>query len=221
METQKAFDYKWKHFAYPQTDYAEDRIRELLEYTQLPADFFNGKLCLDVGCGNGRFTWAMQELGARVVSFDDSLEAVMRCSRINPEAYTLDLMNLKPNPVYDFVLCYGVLHHLKKPNEGFKKVASQVKKNGYLLIMVYHKDLQKQYVIPRFISKLLPLRAKLAFAQWLANRSGGNIQGWFDALNPRYNHAFTEHEVLEWFSNEGFTQAVMTRKYNVTVIGRK
>jgi len=53
-------------------------------------------------------------------------------------------MDLTPNPIYDFVLSWGVLHHLQDPRKAFSKVASQVKKeNGILHVMLYHKDTQK------------------------------------------------------------------------------
>ena len=34
-----------------------------------------------------------------------------------------------PNPIYDFVLCWGVLNHVEDPRKAFNIVASQVK-NG-------------------------------------------------------------------------------------------
>lgn len=55
-------------------------------------------------------------------------------------------MDLKHNPIYDFVLCWGVLHHLQEPRRAFSKVASQVKKNnGILHVMLYHNDTQRVY----------------------------------------------------------------------------
>ena len=83
----------------------------------------------------------MQKLGAKNVnSFDLSEQAVNRCQQINPNARVFDIWNLKPNPVYDFVLSWGVLHHTKNTREAFSKVASQVKKDGMLHVMVYNKE---------------------------------------------------------------------------------
>ena len=104
-------------------------------------NFFYDKVCLDAGCGPGRWTYSMQQLGAKNVdSFDVSDEAVKRCMEINPDAYVGSIFDLKPNPVYDFVLSWGVLHHNKNTREAFSKVASQVKKDGMLHIMVYNKN---------------------------------------------------------------------------------
>ena len=76
----------------------------------------------------------MQRLGAKKVdSFDLSEEAINRCKKINPNAYIFNIWDLKPNPIYDFVLSWGVLHHTKNTKrQAFAKVASQIKKNGML-----------------------------------------------------------------------------------------
>ena len=105
-----------------------------------------GKICLDAGCGPGRWTYAIQQLGAKKVdSFDISAEAIKRCKQINPNAYVDNILELKPNPVYDFVLSWGVLHHNKNTREGFRNVASQVKQGGMLHIMVYNKKYDHEY----------------------------------------------------------------------------
>ena len=86
---------------------------------------------MDVGCGNGRYTYAIQNLGAdKVTSFDISSEGVSKCRQINPDAYVFNLMDLVPNPIYDFVLCWGVLNHVEDPRKAFNIVASQVKNSG-------------------------------------------------------------------------------------------
>lgn len=101
----REFDYQWKNLPDPNIEYTEARIKELLDYTGLNRDFFRSKYCLDVGCGNGRWTWAMLQMKAKVDSFDISPEAVEQCKTINPDAYVFDILNLEPTEKYDFVLC--------------------------------------------------------------------------------------------------------------------
>jgi len=60
-------DFQWEKIPSPYTQYMEDRVKELLKFTKLPASFFRGKSCLDVGCGNGRYTRALQQLGVEKV----------------------------------------------------------------------------------------------------------------------------------------------------------
>ena len=67
--------------------------------------FIKNKICLDAGCGPGRWTYAMQQLGAKeVTSFDISSEAIKKCKVINSDAYVQDILELKQNNFYDFVL---------------------------------------------------------------------------------------------------------------------
>ncbi len=215
------FDYQWQELPDLNLEYVENRLVELLEYTGLKRDFFPGKFCLDAGCGTGRWTWAMAQMGAQVDSFDVSEEAVKSCRKINPAAFVFDLMNLSPSNRYDFVLCWGVLHHLPSPIEGFRKVVSQVKQGGLLHVMIYHKDTQKIYEPVRRIWKDLSQDEKLAYCRKYVSEKGGTIHGWWDAFNPRYNWGFHEKEVKGWFENAGFDDVRLVKKYNINMIGRK
>lgn len=146
------FDYQWKNLLTSDAldnstmfKFNEEKVKEFLNLTLIKpwykrTSFIKGKICLDAGCGPGRWTYTMQRLGAaKVDSFDVSTEAIKKCKEINPDAYVLDIWELKPNPVYDFVLSWGVLHHTKDPRKAFSKVTSQVKKGGMLHVMIYDK----------------------------------------------------------------------------------
>ena len=84
---------------------------------------------------------------------------------VNPDAYVFDLMDLVPNPIYDFVLCWGVLNHVEDPRKAFNLVASQVKNGGKLHIMVYHEKTQKPYEEGRRIWSTLSMEEKLKYCQ--------------------------------------------------------
>jgi len=187
----------------------------------------SGKICLDVGCGPGRWTYAMQQLGAkRVDSFDISHEAVKLCKKINPNAYVFDISDLTPNPIYDFVFSFGVLHHNKDPRKSFSKIASQVKKGGRLHIMVYDKKFDSDY--DGFRGKTCVKKheewIKLSFDQKIkickdkVKTMGGGIHFWFDALNPKYNWSFEPNEVIKWFEEENFIQInLRTKTYDNSI----
>ena len=176
---------------------------------------------MDVGCGNGRYTYAMQKLGARVTSFDVSEKAVASCRKINSEAYVFDLMDLPPNPIFDFVLCFGVLHHLPEPQKGFQKIASQVKPGGILHIMVYHRRTQKVYEEGRRIWHKLSNEEKLKLCRKMIGMHGGNLHGWWDAFNPKYNWSYEPKEIKRWFKEEGFKKIKLTQKHNINMRGVK
>ena len=73
------FDYQWKNLPDKGIEYNDDRIKEFLSFTKLGSRDIAGKNCLDVGCGNGRYTYAMMKLGAvKVDSFDISEEGFIK-----------------------------------------------------------------------------------------------------------------------------------------------
>ena len=72
------FDYQWKNLPSEDIEYNDLRVKEFLSFTKLkPEKSIVGKDCLDAGCGIGRYTYAMQKLGAnKVNSLDISSEAI-------------------------------------------------------------------------------------------------------------------------------------------------
>jgi 2-polyprenyl-3-methyl-5-hydroxy-6-metoxy-1,4-benzoquinol methylase len=215
------FDYQWKNLQDPNLAYNKNKIVELLGYTGLNSEYLKGKHCLDAGCGTGRWTWAMMQMGSLVDSFDISAEAIKQCKKINPKAYVFDLLNLEPSEKYDFVLCWGVLHHLKNPLEGFLKVASTVRLGGILHIMVYHKDTQRQYEPMREAWKKMNEKQRIAYCKKCVAEKGGTIHGWWDALNPEYNWGFHPNEVKSWFQKSRFKKIKLVRLYNINMRGQK
>jgi len=219
MKEAPEFDYQWDDLPSPAIELTKNRIIDLLKFTKLPPSFFKGKRCLDAGCGSGRFTWAMQELEANVASFDISPKAIERCREINPNAYIKDIYELKPHPIHDFGLCWGVLHHLPTPETGFQKISTQVAPEGTLHIMVYHKDTQKTYKNGRAAWPHLSHEERIKLCQKMIKRHGGNLHGWWDAFNPTYNYGYTPEEVKTWFSNQGFREITVTQEKNINIRG--
>lgn len=235
------FDYQWKFLMTPEAQNNKDvfefngkRIKEFLNLTKIKpwfkkTSFIKDKNCLDAGCGPGRWTYAMQKLGAaKVDSFDISSEAIKKCQEINSNAYVFDIWDLKPNPIYDFVLSWGVLHHTENTRKAFSKVASQVKKGGMLHVMIYDKKNDWFYdgfrgetcLEKHKFWEALTEKEKIDLCKKMANEKGGNIHGWFDALNPTYNWSHTKTEVKEWFQEEGFTQIKSgDMTYNINMNG--
>lgn len=235
------FDEQWANFMEKehftahsgQFDFNDKRVKEFLNFTGIKPwykkdSLIKGKICLDVGCGPGRWTYVMQRLGAaKVDSFDVSSEAIKRCKEINPNAYVFDIWNLEPNPVYDFVISWGVLHHTKDTRKAFSKVVSQVKKGGMLHIMVYNKEndgpydgfrgnmCQEKHKIWEKMTK----EEKLQMCKEKVKTFGSDIHGWFDAFNPEFNWSFTTDEVKRWFVEEGFSDIKFKAHPNINMNG--
>jgi 2-polyprenyl-3-methyl-5-hydroxy-6-metoxy-1,4-benzoquinol methylase len=217
------FDYQWKNLPSELIEYNEDRIEKFLNFTKLdPKKYIQNKLCLDAGCGNGRYTYAMLELGAKkVVSYDISKEAVKKCKSINPNTFVKDIMTLELNPIYDFVLSWGVLHHTPNPREAFRRVASQVKKeNGIFHVMIYNQATQRRYEEGRQVWKDLSEKERIQYCKTKIEKYGGDLHGWYDAFNPTYNFSYSAKDIKEWFEEEGFQDIKLTTKGNINMRGK-
>lgn len=217
------FDYQWRNLPDHNLDLTPKRIEEFLDYVQLPAEWFEGKLCLDAGCGTGRWTWVMIQLGANVTSIDKSLEAVAKCKAINSNTLHADILDLNlAFKKFDFVFSWGVLHHLSDPLQGFLNLSHCVKPGGYLHIMVYHKSRQLKYFPFRKLWRILPgEKSKRLLCKALALGALKSEHGWWDALNPRHNHGFYPRDIEKWFMDAGFRDVTLTRKFSINMRGRK
>ena len=219
IDKKAEFDYQWKNLPSQYVEYNFHRVQELLDFTGLSSSYFAGKKALDAGCGNGRYTFALQQLGCIVDSFDISPEAVEKCRAINQNAYVFDLRNLSPTGFYDFVLCWGVLHHTPNPRESFSRVVSQVKPGGILHVMVYNKKTQRIYEEGRRLWKSLSTEEKKRYCEQMVRRHGGNVHGWWDAFNPEFNFSFSPKEIERWFEEEEFKDITLVKKYNINMRG--
>ena len=118
-------------------------------YARLPGDFkqhFNKKLILDVGCGEGRFSFVSSEMGAsHVIALDYSLTALKRAIKQtkNPHNISFIRSNLSFLPfkkeAFDFIFSFGVLHHTKNTYLSFKNLIQYLKQSGLISIYVYRK----------------------------------------------------------------------------------
>jgi len=220
------FDYQWRNLDSPDLEYNQKRVDEFLAFTKLdPVRTIRQRYCLDAGCGNGRYTYAMQQLGAmRVDSIDASLEAIAKCKKVNPDAKELDFMTQDSQlySVYDFILCRRGLSHVDNPREGFRKLARIVRPSGGSLhIMVYHNDTQEIYEADRKKWSSLSQEEKLRFCEEKVTSQGGTIHGWWDALNPKHNWSFDPKQIKRWFEEEGFRDIRLTQKKPIEMNGFK
>jgi hypothetical protein len=91
------------------------RITNLLNH--FPANWFQGKSVLEVGCGEGDLGQYLVRLGSHVVSCDSRASNIRRLKRKYPDRETF-IINLDRDSLpagYDATLCFGVLYHLLNP----------------------------------------------------------------------------------------------------------
>lgn len=99
-----------------------------------------GKWLLDVGCAQGRSTFKWMDLDLNIVAFDISKkmirQAIDKYQRGNYKAdavfFTADATRFPIiNESFDYILLYGVLHHLPRPLDTCKEIARVLKPGGF------------------------------------------------------------------------------------------
>ncbi len=158
----------------------------------LAMESFAGKRIIDIGCGDGTYSYSIAQQGAAMVVAIDPVEnAVMGAAKkykniANLKFETVDLYNIEiPSQPYDVAILRGVLHHLPDLEKGIEiacKLAKRVlvaEPNGYNPVL---KIIEKtsRYHIEHQEQSFLPSRLRAIFAK----NSGKVIRDEFIGLVP-------------------------------------
>lgn len=246
--TKASFDYQWAEIPggaamLDAPEFRAQATRLVTQFTGLPAEWFRGKRVIDAGCGNGRFSWALCELGAEVLSLDQSAHGLRQTAEAChgfPAHRTMQVDLLKPLPVMDavdLVWSFGVLHHTGDTYRAFRNLVPLVKPGGYLYMMIYGEPrphlVDDLFEINEYGSwrhrtmnfslpeKLAAIRGGMEAGQF---RTVGEaaINGYFDAISPPINDLYTFEELESWLIDAGFCEIVRTvDARNHHVIGRR
>jgi SAM-dependent methyltransferase len=145
-QIQRVFDFEHRRFQDSWYTRFEPRlVDQFLDDCRLPREFFNGLRALDAGCGSGRWTYALAELGADVVGFDVTVGGTESAhdnlgDRENVSICQANIFRppFKPES-FDFVMSWGVLHHTPDTHAAFSRLVPLVKPKGTLYVMVYER----------------------------------------------------------------------------------
>lgn len=108
-----------------------DRSRRKLELMRLPDDLTDRRV-LDIGCGEGFFSFESERRGAHAVVAIDTRPAALAkfalCARAlgsKAETLSLSVYDLDPATMgqFDVVFCLAVLHHLDHPLLAIERIA--------------------------------------------------------------------------------------------------
>ena len=98
----------------------------------IDTEWFNGKVCLDGGCGGGRYLVALSRLGARQVQGIDLSEQHIELVKKRLADRNLTQAHIQkasvldipfPDKYFDFVVSTGVIHHTPNPRAAFSELA--------------------------------------------------------------------------------------------------
>lgn len=142
MKIQTQFNLNWKYFngiEKSKFEEAYELLKTRFERNNLNFDLIKNKKVLDLGCGSGRYSYALKKLGAKEVTgvdIDTDFAKNAGIEGINFIEGSVDKIPFEDNS-FDFVFCNGVLHHTNHIKEGIKEISRVLKKNGYAWIYVY------------------------------------------------------------------------------------
>ena len=107
-----------------------------------------GKLALDAGCGSGRYTLALQQLGfSTVYGIDFSPDNIDYAEKMkagknldNVFFFKADVLSIPfAEEYFDFVMSHGVLHHTPSMEQGLEEINRVLKPGGFSYIYVMEK----------------------------------------------------------------------------------
>lgn len=139
----------WIHYDEKQFVDTVNMFERRFRHNGIDPGIVKEKECLDAGCGGGRYTIAMSNLGAKhAVGVDISKDAIEDAKRRRQANGFLDkdvefrvcsLLKLPGEWTgrFDFINCNGVLHHTTNPKAGLKELFRVLKPGGEAFIFVY------------------------------------------------------------------------------------
>jgi len=198
------------------TDYNEKQFDESVDLFfkrhdlwGMDTSFFKDKICLDAGCGGGRFVVALAKCGAKkAIGVDISRDAITEADyRLdsrdlrNAEVYIGSVLDLKyEDNTFDYVVCSGVIHHTHNPKKGFNELIRVLKPGGTLFLSVYGRGGIKWFINDLFrysFCKIIPFGV-LDFVFSLFGVPANKRYNILDNLYVTYVHRFTEKEIRDW-----------------------
>lgn len=188
---------------------------------KFPIDYFEGKRCLDIGCGAGRWTKTLKSLGGRVKSTDVSRHGLESTRRVNDDVEALnlfDILDKRPDlhGFADFTLCWGVLMCTHDPYQAFQNIAATVRPGGECYIMVYAPTYHaSDFVLStrrRYHQQARTNEEKLAFAYEISD-APENAINLLDMLNTFYNWVIPQEVAVGWFEKHGFEDVIVLNQH--------
>lgn len=141
----ESFGDQWRRYRLVQLDSQTGRPlsrQRLFESTGWSPDELAGERVLEAGCGAGRFTEVLLEVGAEVWAIDatSAVDACWENNYGNPRLAVAqaDIYALPFGPrSFDRVICYGVLQHTPDPKRAFLSVVEMARPEGLITADVY------------------------------------------------------------------------------------
>ena len=226
-QTLASFDWQWGHLAagdfMPGDPWFERHAGRVLseELCAIRPEWFRGKEVLDAGCGQGRWTRVLLDLGANVTAVDFSDAGLARTRALAGDSARLttrrvDLLELPPDVAarrFDLVYSFGVLHHTGDTWKALDNVAALVAEGGALFLYLYGVESwspEETARIERLRRELASLPFDAKIAELKRRFPGDDPHQMFDLLSPVVNDRVRFDDVATRLVSLGFDRVERT-----------
>lgn len=224
-QTLKNYDYSWERLQGDpdmRSAFWRDNVADFLARQELciAPEWFAGRKVLDAGCGGGRWTYGLQQLGCEVTAFDASAAAAdfvraniaAGATRVY-QANIFDLPREVTEQQYDLVFSWGVLHHTGDTFGALRAIAPLMKPDGVLYVYLYGRKSWgwlKRLLVKTARGVLFPFPPGLKFAVFRVLLGEYKAGLAMDVLGSTIAHRYTQEEVDGWLAELGFEHVVRT-----------
>ena len=226
-QTLASFDWQWSNLPagdfMPGDPWFDANASRLVagDLCGIAPQWFVDRTVLDAGCGQGRWTRALLELGARVTAVDYSEAGLARTRQLCAAWPTLETerINLLELPEdfagrrFDLVYSFGVLHHTGDTTRALDNIAALVDDRGALFLYLYgasswtesekreHDRLRRELAPLTFEQKIEELRRRFP---------RDDPHQLFDLLSPTINDRVEFEDIAERLRAVGFERVDRT-----------
>lgn len=164
------------------------------KYFPIPDDFYDENTnILEIGCGTG---WLSNMIsyyyGCKVTGVDFNPIAIEQAKKVSEilglesKFEEADLFAYEPKIKFDYVISIGVLHHTNSAMAGIKKISGLLKKNGTIIIGLYHLYGRKPFL--DYFSNLK-----------LKNKDGNYLLSEYRKIDTRHSD---DMQAKSWFMDQ-------------------
>ncbi len=133
-----------KKFGTNEINEATNLLKIRLKKNNINLNLIKNKNVIDIGCGSGRYSEALNKLGARSVTcFDNGI----RPKQLNKKFKFISgsILNINIDQKFDLVFCNGRLSHINEWKIGLRQISKLKKKDGWVWISLFGKGPNWKY----------------------------------------------------------------------------